>query len=75
MNLAQGLFMAEAEGYLDTHESKVQRMLKDIQRLYNEGCGKLTVGNDYLSQFGLTFEELSGHDLRRMALMAENGRL
>ena len=75
MNLAQGLFMAEAEGYLDTHESKVQRMLKDIQRLYNEGCEKLTVGDNYLEQFGLRFEELNGHDLRRIALMTENGRL
>ena len=32
MNLAQGLFMAEAEGYLDTHESKVQRMLKGYSK-------------------------------------------
>lgn len=75
MNLAQGLFMAEAEGYLDTHESKVQRMLRDIQRLYNENCEKLTVGDDYLSKFGLTFEELTGHDLRRMAITAETGRI
>lgn len=75
MNLAYGLYMAEAEGHLDTHESKVQRMLKDIQRLYNEGCGQLTVGDNYLEQFGLKFEELNGHDLRRMALMAENGHL
>ena len=75
MNLAQGLFMAEAEGYLNTHESKVQRMLKDIQRLYNEGCGQLTVGDNYLGQFGLSFEELNGYDIRRMASMAEHGRL
>lgn len=75
MNLAYGLFMAEAEGHLDTHESKVQRVLRDIQWLYEQGCGKLTVGDDYLSRFGLRFEELTGHDLRRMALMAENGHL
>lgn len=75
MNLAQGLFMAEAEGYLNTHESKVQRVLKDIQKLYNEGCGQLTIGDNYLEQFGLRFEELDGHDLRRIALMAENGHL
>ena len=75
MDLAYGLFMAEAEGYLDTHESKVQRVLKDIQRLYNEGCGEFIVESNYLENFGLTFEELTGHDLRRMALMAENGRL
>ena len=75
MDLAYGLFMAEAEGYLDTHESKVQRVLKDIQRLYREGCGEFIVESGYLENFGLTFEELTGHDLRRMALMAESGRL
>ena len=75
MDLAYGLYMAENEGLLDTHESKVQRMLKDIQRLYEEGCGHLTVGDDYLSKFGLKFDELTGHDLRRMAIMAEKGRL
>ena len=75
MNLAYGLYMAEAEGHLDTHESKVQRMLRDIQRRYNEGQGKLTVEDGYLSDFDLTFEELTGHDLRRMAMTAETGRL
>lgn len=75
MNLAYGLYMAEAEGYLDTHESKVQRVLKDIQHYYNEGYEKLTIGDEYLSQFGLTFRELTNNDIRRMALMAENGRL
>ena len=75
MKLAQGLFMAEAEGYLDTHESKVQRMLKDIQKRYHEGQEKLTVHDGYLSDFDLEFEDLTGHDLRRMALMAENGHL
>lgn len=75
MDLSYGLFMAEAEGYLDTHESKVQRVLKDIQRLYNEGCGQLTIGDNYLDQFGLRFEELNEYDLRRIVSMAKNGRL
>lgn len=75
MNLGYYLYMAEAEGYLDTHESKVQRLLRDVQRLYNEGCEKLTLDDEYLSQFGLKLEELTNRDLRRVARTAENGRL
>lgn len=75
MNLSYGLFMAEAEGYLDTHESKVQKMLRDIQRLHNQGLEKLTINDEYLQRFGLKFEELTNHDMRRMALTAETGRL
>lgn len=75
MNLAQGLFMAEAEGYLDTHESKVQKMLRDIKNRYDVGQGELTVHDGYLGDFGLTFESLSSYDLQRMAKVAETGRL
>jgi hypothetical protein len=75
MNLAQGLFMAEAEGHLDTHESKVQKMLRDIKNRYDAGQGELTVHDGYLGDFGLTFESLSGYDLQRMARVAETGRL
>lgn len=75
MKLSQGLFMAEAEGHLDTHESKVQRVLKDIQMRYRRGDEKLTVHDGYLKDFGLEFEDLTGHDLRRMAIMAEKGCL
>lgn len=75
MDLAYGLFMAEAEGHLDTHESKMQRMLKDIQNRYHRGDGHLKVHDGYLEDFGLKFEDLTGHDLRRMATMAEKGHL
>lgn len=75
MNLSYGLFMAEAEGHLNTHESKVQKMLRDIQRKYHEGQSKLTIHDDYLKEFGLTLEDLDGVDLRRIAKVAETGRL
>lgn len=75
MDLAYGLFMAEAEGHLNTHEAKVQKMLRDIQMRCRRGDGKLKVHDEYLEDFGLTFESLSNHDLRRMAKVAETGRL
>ena len=75
MNLSYGLFMAEAEGYLDTHESKVQKMLRDIQWLHDQGLEKFTINDAYLHRFGLKLEELTNHDMQRMAYTAETGRL
>lgn len=37
MKLAYGLFMAEAEGYLDTRENRIQRSINELVRLYNKG--------------------------------------
>jgi len=37
MELAYGLFMAEAEGYLDTREGRIQRSINEFVRLYNKG--------------------------------------
>lgn len=75
MDLAYGLFMAEMEGHLDTHESKVQKMLRDIQWLYDQGLERFTINDEYLLRFGLKFEELTNHDMQRMAHTAETGRL
>lgn len=75
MKLEYALFMAETEGLLDTHESKVQRVLKDVKNRYDAGQGELTVHDGYLEDFGLTFESLSGYDLQRIAKVVETGRL
>ena len=75
MDLSYGLFMAEAEGHLDTHESKVQKMLRDIQWLHEQGLERFTINDEYLQRFGLKFEELTSHDMQRMAHTAENGHL
>ena len=75
MDLSYGLFMAEAEGHLDTHESKVQKMLRDIQWLHDQGLERFTINDEYLQRFGLKFEELTSHDMQRMAHTAETGRL
>lgn len=75
MNLAYGLYMAETEGLLDTHESKMQKMLKDIQTRYVSNNGNFKVPEGYIESFGLTFEELTGHDLVQLVNMATKGHL
>ena len=37
MDLAYGLFMAEAEGYLDTREGKLQRAVNQFVDYYRRG--------------------------------------
>ena len=75
MDFEYALFMAEAVGYLDTHESKVQRVFRDVKYRYDAGQGELTVHDGYLGDFGLTFESLSSYDLQRMAKVVETGRI
>jgi hypothetical protein len=78
MKLEYALFMAEAEGLLDTHESKVQRMLKDLchfrGKVFNSNIWQF-ISIDYLSQFGLCPEDLNTYDKQRMASVLETGRI
>ena len=73
--LSYGLYMAEAEGYLDTHESKVQKVLRDVRYRYNMGQEELTIDSDYLEPFGLALGDLTGYDFERIQHVAETGRL
>lgn len=75
MRLDYGLFMAEAEGLLDTHESKVQRVLRDLRDRYNDNCGDVYVEPNYLDSFDLEHEDLSEYDLQRIAKVVETGRI
>lgn len=75
MNLGYGLFMAEAEGYLNTTESKIQKMLRDIRYKYNMGHSELTINESYLAEFGLTFDDLTDNDYARINKVAHTGRL
>lgn len=75
MDLGYGLYMAEAEGYLDTHESKVQKVLRDIRYRYNMGQEELTIDSDYLEPFDLALGDLTGYDFERIQHVAETGRL
>ena len=51
-NSAYWLYMAEEEGYLDTHYSKVSALIKDIEKRAMRGETELTLNNTYLCQFG-----------------------
>ena len=75
MYLKYGLYMAEAEGHLDTTESRKQRMLRDIRYKYNMGHDKLTINESYLAEFGLTFDDLTDSDYIRIDKVARTGRL
>ena len=75
MYLKYGLYMAEAEGHLDTTESRKQRMLRDIRYKYNMGHDKLTINESYLVEFGLTFDDLTDSDYIRIDKVARTGRL
>ena len=75
MYLNYGLYMAEAEGHLDTTESPKQRMLRDIRYKYNMGHDKLTINESYLAEFGLTFDDLTKSDYTRIDKVARTGRL
>lgn len=73
--LSYWLYMAESEGLLDTHESKMQNLLRDIKRKSLAGIYKFTITEEYLDSFGLKFENLSARDYRRMEEVARTGRI
>ena len=73
--LDYALFMAEKEGYIDTHESKIQRVLRDIRDKKEIGYHFLEIDDRYLSQFGLTLNDFTSHDLERCQKVALTGHL
>jgi hypothetical protein len=69
--LDYGLYMAEKEGYLNTLESKKNRLFKEIQKLAIEGrVDRLTIDNRYLKKFGLTLNDLSERDVQKCKSIA-----
>ena len=69
--LDYGLYMAEKEGYLNTLESKKNRLFKEIQRLAIEGrIDKLTINDKYLKKFGLTLDDLHERDVQKCKSIA-----
>lgn len=63
--LAYGLYMAESEGFIPTHEGKVNAMLKDIKEKRKCGITQMDLDQSYVSQFGLNIEDLTLYDVRR----------
>ena len=62
MNLAYGLFMAEAEGYLKTHKQKVEDMVRDLKRMQLDGVDPVAIDDHYLAKYGLTMASLTPAD-------------
>lgn len=69
-NLDYYLYMAEEEGYLNTHYSKISALIKDIEKRAMRGETELTLNNTYLCQFGLFLDELTEKDYQRIAKIA-----
>lgn len=69
-NLDYYLYMAEEEGYLDTHYSKISALIKDITKRAMRGETELTLNNTYLCQFGLSLDELTEKDFQRITKVA-----
>lgn len=74
MTLSYGLYMAECEGYLDTKESKINAMLKDIVDKHNRGITHMNLNQDYVEQFGLDIEDLTQSDVNRCERALLSGR-
>ena len=73
--LEYGLYMAEKEGYLDTLESKKNRLFKNIRDMKFEGkVDHLTIDNKYLKQFGLTLDNLNESDCAKCRHIALTGK-
>jgi hypothetical protein len=68
MDLSYGLFMAEQEGLLNTHEGKINRVIKEFQKLYRSGCDI----NSYETQLaiyekcGLQPNDVTDRDIRKI---------
>lgn len=72
--LAYGLFMAEEEGYLDTRESKMVRLLKDLKSKHDCGITYVNLNQDYVSQFGLDIGSFTQKDVSRCERALLSGR-
>lgn len=69
-NLDYYLYMAEEEGYLNTHYSKISALIKDIAKRDMREETELTLNDIYLCQFGLSLDELTEKDYQRIAKIA-----
>lgn len=70
IDLEYGLFMAEAEGYLDTHDSKVNRLLKDIEGKFQRH-EPIVIDEETCQEYGLTFDDITigvMQDIDKLAL-------
>ena len=70
MDLPYGLYMAECEGYLDTQESKINKIIKDLkdniplEKVVNGTLGEL------VSDYGLDPDTLTNLECERICAAA-----
>ena len=73
MRLDFGLYMAEKNGYLNTHESKMNNVLREISRLArSKTVEHLDITDEWLKQFDLTIDDLTDADYKKMAMAAKD---
>ena len=65
MNFSQMMFMAESEGLLPTKEGKINAVINDLRYNYH-GTIEFSTFEDVLEEHGLSYNELSERDLRRI---------
>lgn len=68
MNLAYGLYMAEAEGHLSNKPRNLKKLINDLRLRAYLGFKSVTLDNEYLSDFDLTLDDLTETDLRTIAI-------
>ena len=69
IDLDYGLFMAEAEGYLDTPDGKINRMLKDVEMKFRN-YEPIAITEEFCQEYGLTFADITMavlHDIDKLA--------
>ena len=70
IDLKYGLFMAEAEGYLDTRDSKINRLLNDIEIKF-QNYEPIAIDEEFCQEYGLTFSDIPTsvlQDIDKLAL-------
>ena len=68
------MYMMEKEGMLDTHASKVNKLIKTFSRLAAHGhdSNDEEVQEYAFQECGISYEELSDRDIRRIKSAVEN---
>jgi hypothetical protein len=58
ISLEYGLFMAEAEGYLNTHDDKINRLLNDVEDKFQRQ-EPIAIDEEFCQEYGLTFSDIT----------------
>jgi hypothetical protein len=70
MNLAYGLYMGEAEGYLDTRESKIQKIIREVKNYPNSSIPE-DIFYQICEECGIAASTLSQAEIKRITRAIE----